>query len=113
MLLFKGENEMNVNHTKEVSVHIIKYTDSLYVRSVNVGGVELVFERRLASEYGELDLNQIKNDVAQMIKLGLKKDNISIVEESEVVIKKKTEMTVDSLNKINLATVNQDVWERM
>lgn len=118
MLLFKGENGMSANHTSTYTVRVIKYTDSLYVRGISENGVTLVPQRNMASEYGEEDLKYLKEVVALMIKLGLKKDSIFIVEESEMVVKNKEEMTVDAFvsepePKINLANVSQNVWDKM
>ena len=115
MLYFEGENGMSKNHTSETSIYLIKYTDGLYVRGVSLNGVTLVHERRNAYEYIKEELNHVKTDVEAMIKLGLKKDNIFVVEESEMVVKKETEMTVDSFISEPAPEkeecIIQDVWE--
>lgn len=120
MLLFKGENGMSEHHTDTYNVHVIKYTDSLYVRSAHENGITLVPNRKMANEYNESELYQIKDDVKRMIKLGLNKDSIFVVEESEMVVKKFIEKTVDTFinepaldTKIDLANVSQNVWDKM
>ena len=116
MLLFKGENGMSENHTSTYDVIVIKYTDSLYIGYVKEGRISFVKERRKALEFLETDKEYIKSHVEQIIEHGFNKDSIFIVKESEMVVKKEIEMTVDSFigePKIDLSTVRQDVWERM
>lgn len=117
MLLFKGENGMSENHTSTYNVHVIKYTDSLYVRGVHETGVSFVTQREMALEFNEEDKDYIKDHVEKIIKLGLNKDSIFVVEESEMVVKKFTEKTVDSFvgeyTAPDLANVSQNVWDKM
>ena len=105
---------MSENHTSKTSVYLIKHTDSLYVRSVYAGGVTFVKDRNSAFEFREEDKEYIKGHVELIIKLGFNKDSIFVVEESEMVVKKETEMTVDSFITPKLEEegfIIQDVWE--